>query len=271
MHPGLTELLRDQASALGLRPPARTPLRPVRRGLPGDWSSPLAHALATPERGAEDIARALAVGLAQQPDLVAVRAEAGTLVLTLSTTALAAGARQLLEHRPSVAAGAESSRRSPQRPPDDRRPEDPWPAELEPVALAHARCRNVTRAARAHGVRSVPGEQLETALTAVVEQEPTRDLLVHLGAFAPARPVSTAQHPPGAVAEAPAVRDPGTSVLLRDLAECYQDFYARTRTAPRGTEPVTSTHRTYLTLTEATAVALAAGLSALGLPAPEHL
>jgi len=268
VHQGLTDLLRTHAQALGLRPPARIPLRPVRGGLPGDWSSPLAHALATPDRSAEDIARALAARLDQQPDLAAVRADTGSLTLTLSTAALAAGVRQLLEHR-SVVTGRGPCPRSAQRA-ADARPEHRWPAALEPVAFAHARCRNVTRAAWAHGVRPVPGEHLETALTAVVEQERTRALLVHLGALVPAWQVPTVQHPPAALEDRPA-GDPGASVLLRALADSYQAFYATTRTAPRGTEPVTSTHRTHLTLTEATAVALAAGLSALGLPAPEHL
>src|SRR5699024_796992 len=103
---------------------------------------------------------------------------------------------------------------------------------------------------RAHGVRPVHGEALDSAVRAVVDQEHTRDLLVRLGTPTPA--------------------GRGGAVLLRDLAATFGDFYVRTRTAPRGADPATSSHCTYLALTEATAVALATALSAPGLHAPEH-
>ncbi len=252
MHDELTDLLGRHARALGLLPPARIPLRPVRRGVPGDWSTALAHTLAGPGRPAGDIARALAGTLRDDPALAAVHADGASLTLTLTTAALAGGVQRLLE-RPAVP-GREETR----CPPAVAETE----ASLRPVAFAHARCRNVARVARAHGVRPVPGEELEHALAAVVEEETTRELLVLLGAFAPARGVGsrTDGDPPA-----------GLRVLLGHLAATYQDFYAGTRTAPRGAEPVTSIHGTHLTLTEATSAALAAGLTTLGIPAPEHL
>lgn len=210
-------------------------MRVLRRGQPGDLATAVARTVGGPE--AQLLASRLADRLRSDPGLAQVRAEGGYLTLTLTTGALAGGVRRLLS--PGAA--------RPSRPATT----DRWPADLRPVAFAHARCRNVARAARAHGVRPPQGEELEAALTAVVGNDCTRSLLVRLGAPLPA--------------------GRGAGVMLRELATSYQDFYARTRTAPRAAEPVTSTHRIHLALTEASAAALAAGLSSFGLHAPEHL
>lgn len=244
MHEKLTILLRAHARELGLTPPARIPLLPVPRGRPGDWSSALANALASPSQPAVDLARELAERLRSEPVLTQVHTVGGYLTLTLTAAALADDLRRLLEPRQPTDGTDRAGGPA-------RREPAAWPADLLPVALAHARCRNVARAAHAHGVAPVPGAALVPALRAVVDDEPTRDLLVRLGG----------QLLPG----------PGQRVALRDLVHTYQDFYARTRTSPRGREPITSTHRTNLTLTEATAVALATGLTSLGLHPPEHL
>lgn len=244
MHDELAGLLRTCLIGLGRTPAAQIRLRPVRRGRPGDWSTAVARTLAEPGRDAERLVTALADRLRSEAVVTEVHTEHGYLTLTLSTAALTGGVHRLL--RDTHATTASPPATGP-RPAADRG----WPADLLPVAFAHARCRNVARAARAHGVRPFHGELLDSALRAVVDQEHTRDLLVRLGAQTPG--------------------DRGGAVLLRDLAATFQDFYVRTRTAPRGAEPVTSTHRTHLALTEATAVALATGLSSLSLYAPEHL
>lgn len=231
----LTGLLRTHLRELGFQPPDPLPLRPVRRGRPGDVQTAVAGSIAGP--GAAHLADALAARLRREDALAQVQAEAGHLRLTLTTAALTDGVRRLLSSGP--AAGPEP------------RTHAGWPAHLVPVAYAHARCRNVARAARAHGVRPTPGAELDRTLSAVVDREHTRALLVRL-----------ALEPPGGR---------GAEVALRDLATTYQDFYTRTRTAPRGAEPVTSEHRTHLALTEASAVALATGLASLALHAPEHL
>ena len=227
----LTELLGRHLHELDCPVPEVIDLQPVRRGRSGDLSTAVAHRVAG--AGAGQLAVRLARRLEGVGAVAQARAEAGYLILTLTTTALATGVRQLLDTAPRRATGTA------------------WPAPLHPVAFAHARCRNVARAARAHGVRPDPGAELESTLTAVVGERHTRRLLVRL----------TLDRPGGT----------GAAVALRDLAACYQDFYRRTRTAPRGSEPVASVHRTHLAVTEATAVALATGLAALGLHAPEHL
>ena len=231
----LTELLGAHLRDLGYRPPEPIRVRVVRQGQLGDVATAVARTVAGPD--AQHLASRLAGRLRSDPGLAQVRAEAGYLTLTLTTGALAGGVRRLLS--PGAAR------------PSRRVTTDRWPADLRPVAFAHARCRNVARAAHAHGVRPPQGEDLEVGLTAVVGNDCTRSLLVRLGTPTPA--------------------GRGAAVTLRELATSYQDFYARTRTAPRGSEPVTSTHRIHLALTEASAVALAAGLSSFGLHAPEHL
>ena len=233
----LTDLLGAHLRDLGCRPPERVRLRPVRRGRPGDVATAVAHTVAGPGSAAQYLAGKLADRLRNEPALAQVRAEAGYLTLTLTTAALAAGVHRLLD---------QGALRAPRQASIGQ-----WPVDLHPVALAHARCRNVARAAHAHGVRPALGEELDAALTVVVGNDYTRSLVVRLGAPAPA--------------------GRGAAVTLRDLAASYQDFYARTRTAPRAAEPITSTHRIHLALTEASAVALAAGLSSFGLHAPEHL
>ncbi|WP_168211796.1 DALR anticodon-binding domain-containing protein [Ruania zhangjianzhongii] len=233
----LAELLSTHLSELGCRTPEPIRLRPVRRGQPGDLGTAVAYAAAGSGPAAERLAGELADRLRGAPGFAEVRTEAGYLTLTLTTDVLLDSVRRLL--RPG--AGATPTRAL----------DGGWPAGLLPVALAHARCRNVARAARAHGVRPTLGAELTTTGSAVVDRDLTRALLVRL----------TADHPGGR----------GAAVALRDLATTYQDFYAGTRTAPRGAGPVTSKHRTHLALTEATAVALATGLASLGLHAPEHL
>ncbi|WP_277049912.1 DALR anticodon-binding domain-containing protein [Ruania albidiflava] len=255
----LTGLLRACAQELGLTPPEQIPLRPVEPRSPGDWSTALAHQVAPTGQGAAQVAAALADRLRHREEVAGAHADSGHLTLTLSLTGLAGPVRRLRQ----VRAGATMGPRSAAQPGSGCG----CPAELHPVAFAHARSRNVARTARAHGVRPLPGDELEPALTAVVEERTARYLLVLLGAFAPARPERAA----GGAQSTGSAQRLGRSILLRTLAATYQDFYTRTRCAPRGTEPVTSTHRTHLTLTEATSVALATGLSALGVPAPEHL
>lgn len=234
----LTALLSTHLCELGFGPPEPIPLRPVRRDRPGDFSTAVARTVTGRRQGADQLAQDLADRLRGASGLAQVHAEAGYLTLTLTTGALAGGVHRLLDGARAAPVGV-------------RPGEGEWPGDLLPVAFAHARCRNVARAARAHDVRPARGEELDTTVGAVVGLEHTRALLVRLAADSPG--------------------GRGGVVLLRDLATTYQDFYSRTRTAPRGVEPVTSRHRTHLALTEATAAALAAGLASLGLHAPEHL
>ncbi|UFU07639.1 DALR anticodon-binding domain-containing protein [Ruania halotolerans] len=125
---------------------------------------------------------------------------------------------------------------------------------FERVQFAHARARNVSRIARAHGVR--PADLAIEAPAAVDLQLPDRRLLVALA---------------GARSALDAGTERSVQAHARVLAAIYQTWFTRTRTAPRGAEAIASGHRTRLALNDAVAVALATELTALGLDAPEHL
>lgn len=239
-------LLTTAAGHLGAAVPAHPVLHPARGE--GDWYSPLAHRM--PEAGpAPKVATALATALGALPEVSWAASRGPGVLFSLHSAQLAAhldprtGQRSPAAARPEPPGNRPGSQEGPAR--------SRWPAELYPVAFAHARSRNLTRAAAAHGVPA-PADPATDPDTAHVLAEPyARALVVH---------VATLDTTPQAA-----------PLLLRKTADLFQHWFAAMRLTPRGPEPVTSYHRIRLAVNNATASALATGLSALGLDAPEHL
>ncbi|WP_127131745.1 arginine--tRNA ligase [Georgenia sp. SYP-B2076] len=122
------------------------------------------------------------------------------------------------------------------------------------VQYAHARTRNVSLNAAAHGVTR---EDFEPA---ALDHPADADLLGVLGQF------------PGVVAHAAKTREPHrVARYLEQLAAAYHTWYGQTRVTPRGDAPVESSHRARLWLNDATTQVLVNGLDLLGVSAPERM
>jgi len=249
-------ILATAACRLGATVTEPPVLRPAREE--GDWYTPLAHRL--PAAGhPPQAATALATALEALPEVSWATSRGAGVLFSIHTRGLAAhlhpraGApTSATDHPASRHHSAANPDQFADRPASRHRPAgQDWPTDLYPVAFAHARSRNLARAAAAHGVWA-PADPAGEPDTAQVLSEPhARELLVHVATLV------TAPEP--------------DRLLLRGAADLFQHWYAGTRLTPRGQEPVTSYHRIRLAVNHATAAALATGLSALGLDAPEHL
>jgi len=238
-------LLTTAARHLGTTAPAHPVLRPARGE--GDWYSPLAHRL--PEAGpAPKVATALATALGALPEVSWAASRGPGVLFAVHSAGLAAHLDPRLGERTPAAAGAAHQDRNGSQEGTAR---SRWPADLYPVAFAHARSRNLTRAAAAHGVPAPADPATDPDTTHVLAEPHARALVVRVATLA-----TTPQMEP---------------LLLRETADLFQHWFAAMRLTPRGPEPVTSYHRIRLAVNNATASALATGLSALGLDAPEHL
>ncbi|WP_159619565.1 DALR anticodon-binding domain-containing protein [Ruania rhizosphaerae] len=222
-------------AALDLRG-AKVPLRAATRGS-ADWHTDVARTLpGDPAASAEQLAAALR----RHPDVRECDARGPTVSIGLTMESLVRIVPELLlgglpapvDGTPR-AAGPEQAQR------------------LHPVRFAHARARSVSRSARQHGVRPDTAEGSLDEATAA-----DRRLLTTLA---------------GTPAVLRSGRDKTIQAHARGLSSAFQTWFAATRTAPRGREEITSTHRTRLAINDAVALALAAELTAIGLDAPEHL
>lgn len=225
-----TSIVAAAVTALGVDLPARLDVRPARGA--GDWFTPVPARL----RGLPPVRSAPAVAeeLRNRPEVtwanpcgvgVTFSVRTQDLVPILATATLRSGRNVGLQRN--------------------------WPADLWHVAFAHARTRNLSRAALRHAVPGVPQSDHMPQAETVVAEPHARELLIH---------VATLTSQPQA-----------DRLLLRSTAHLFQQWFAGTRITPRAREPVTSYHRIRLALNEATGNALAAGLASLGFDAPEHL
>ncbi|MBZ2196324.1 DALR anticodon-binding domain-containing protein [Occultella gossypii] len=227
--------------------------RPTARGQRADFTSAAARILAQ-RLDRMDLAEALALALAGEvrgADGVAdAWARDGHVLVSVTSAALARVVEDLLDaHRDPGALDASTS-------------VPVAPARAAAARLAHARARNLTRAAHAHGVRpwSDGDASRGAALTSLVDEPGARDLVLCLAGSRDAIARAGEAHRP----------DPVIAHLDRTAA-AHRAWFEMTRVTPRGAGAITSAHRSRLCLNDAATPVLAGGLAILGLDAPEHL
>ncbi|MFH5824093.1 arginine--tRNA ligase [Georgenia sp. AZ-5] len=122
------------------------------------------------------------------------------------------------------------------------------------VQYAHARTRNVSRNAEAHGVTRDGFDP------AALDHPADAELLGELSRF------------PEVVARAARMREPHrVARYLEELSAAYHTWYGQCRVTPRGEDPVEPSHRARLWLNDATTQVLANGLDLLGVTAPDRM
>jgi hypothetical protein len=247
--PGTASLL----AAAGGDPRVFRAQRPTARGQRADFTSAAARVLAQRLERA-DLAGALARALAAEVRIADGVADAwardGHVLVSVGSAALAGVVEDLLDaHRAPAALEAATSI-----------PVEP--ARAAAARLAHARARNLTRSAHAHGVRPWPAGDADRriGLTSLVDEPGARDLILCLAGSRDAVARAHQTHRP----------DPVVAHLDRTAA-AHRAWFEMTRVTPRGSGAITSAHRSRLGLNDAATPVLAGGLTILGLDAPEHL
>lgn len=250
--------LPDEAEAGPPAGPVFVPADERASGVIADWVTPVAQRWA-PQLGLEprQLGRALAQGLVDDRDIVAVEvAPSGLLSVTVSDAARAG----IL----AVVAGAPDSYAMPPglRYDGDRRAEETTPdglpawlgddPALRPSQRAHARLARLSRNARAAGVETRPKDRVEE-LTHVVE----RRLLVAIADL----PQRLARHVGDRQQQVRAVTD------LAALADAWQQPL-RPEVADEQVKPI---HGARLALADAARTVLRNGLVRLGASAPERM
>ncbi|WP_168217890.1 DALR anticodon-binding domain-containing protein [Occultella kanbiaonis] len=227
--------------------------RPTARGQRADFTSAAARILAQ-RLDRADLAEPLALALAAEvrgADGVAdAWARDGHVLVSVTSAALAGVVEDLLDaHRAPAALDASTCLPVP-------------PARAAAARLAHARARNLTRSAHAHGVLPWPAGDVARgpALEDLVEESGARELILCLAGSRDAAARVHETHRP----------DPVIAHLDRTAA-AHRAWFETTRVTPRGAGAITSAHRSRLCLNDAATPVLAGGLAILGLDAPEHL